>query len=68
MAAGLGAGLIGCVALGRLIQSQLYGVSALDPVALAGAGAAMAAVAVLACWVPARRASRLDPVIALRAE
>jgi predicted permease len=68
VAAGLGFGLAGCAALGRLLQSQLYGVSAFDPVTLAGAGVSLAAVAAAACWVPARRAARLDPVRTLRAE
>jgi putative ABC transport system permease protein len=68
VAVGLAVGLAACIALGRLIQSQLYGVSAFDPLTLTGAGAALAAVAALACWVPARRAARLDPVTTLRAE
>ena len=61
-------GLAGCAVLGRLLQSQLYGVSAFDSLTLAGAGAALAAVAAAACWVPARRAAGLDPVPTLRAE
>ena len=68
VAAGLAVGLGACLALGRLIQSQLYGISAFDPITLAGAGAALAAVAAVACWVPARKAARLDPVATLRAE
>jgi putative ABC transport system permease protein len=66
--AGLAVGLGACLALGRLLQSQLYGVSAFDPLTLAGAGAGLAVIAAVACWVPARRAARLDPVTTLRAE
>jgi predicted permease len=68
VAAGLAAGLLACLGLGRLLQSQLFGVSAFDPLTLASAGACLAAVAAVACWVPARRAARLDPVTTLRAE
>ena len=63
---GLLAGLAGAAGLRRLIESQLYGVSPLDPGVLAGVAAILAAVALAACLVPARRAMRVDPVVALR--
>ncbi len=65
---GLAAGLAGAAALRRLIESQLYGVSPLDPAVLATVAALLAAVALAACLVPARRATRVDPVTALRQE
>ncbi len=63
---GLVLGLGGALALTRLLATLLIGVGARDPVTLAGAAATLAAVAFLACYVPARRAARLDPVAALR--
>jgi len=64
---GLCLGLAGAVAATRLMSSLLYGVSATDPATLGGVSALIAVVAVLACWVPARRATRVDPMVALRA-
>jgi ABC-type antimicrobial peptide transport system permease subunit len=61
---GLGAALIGA----RLLSSQLYGVSARDPFTYAAICALLAAVALVASWVPAFRATRIDPMAALRAE
>ncbi len=68
--AGLGIllGLAGALALGKLIEGLLYGVSARDPLTLAGIALAQAAVALLACYLPARRAARVDPVLAIKAE
>jgi ABC-type antimicrobial peptide transport system permease subunit len=66
--AGLALGLIASVGLARLIRSMLYGTEALDPAVFALVGVTLLAVAAIACLVPAWRASRLDPVTALRSE
>jgi putative ABC transport system permease protein len=66
--AGLALGIAGVIFTGRLIESQLFGVSPRDPAALALAVAAFAAAGLLAIWWPSRRAGSLDPAIALRAE
>ena len=68
--AGLGTvlGLVGAALGGRLVQSLLYGVDALDPVAFTVVPALLVGVAALAVWLPARRASRGDPVTALRSQ
>src|SRR5205809_4350247 len=63
---GIGIGLV--FAVGRLIASQLYQVSAYDPVLLGGATVLLAATALMACLLPARRATRVDPILALRTE
>jgi len=65
---GLGIGLVAAFALGRLIASQLYQVSAHNPALLGGATILLAATALFACLLPARRASMVDPVQALRTE
>lgn len=67
-AVGIGIGLIGALGLGQLLRSVLVGVSAADPLVLIGALLGVFALATLACWLPARRAARVDPVVALRAE
>ncbi len=65
---GLAAGLAATLALARLLAAQLYGVASYDPFTLGAATTGLALVALLACWLPARRAARIDPMIALRAE
>ena len=64
--AGIGLGLAGAVALSRVVSAFLVGVSATDPITFAGVPALLLAVAIVASFVPARRASRVDPVDALR--
>jgi predicted permease len=66
VAAGIGLGLLGALVVGRALSGLLYGVSPADPVSLAGAAVVLLAVAALACYVPARYASRVDPLVALR--
>ena len=65
---GLGLGLVLSVAATRIFQSMLFGTKPLDPVVLSGVIATLLAVAVLACLVPAWRASRINPTQALRTE
>ena len=67
-AAGIVLGLGLAVALSRVLRGMLFGVSAFDPVAYAGLTVVLAGVALLASWLPARRAARVDPATALRAE
>jgi predicted permease len=68
--AGLGVviGLIGAFALTRLMQGVLYGVSANDPLTFGGVAVALLAVAAFASWLPALRATRVDPLVALRSQ
>jgi ABC-type lipoprotein release transport system permease subunit len=65
---GLGLGGCAALALARVLASLLYDTSPTDRLTLIGAGALLAAVALLACYFPARRATLLDPVVALRAD
>jgi predicted permease len=66
--AGLAAGLALAVAGTRFMKTMLYGVDAIDPATFAGVSALLCAIAALACWIPARRASRVDPIVVLREE
>jgi len=52
----------------RSMSTILYGVNAIDPATFAGVSALLCAIAALACWVPARRAARVDPMVVLREE
>jgi predicted permease len=65
---GIGVGLVAALLLTRLMAQLLFSVQAHDPLIYAGIAALLCAVATCACWLPARRATRVDPIIALRAE
>jgi ABC-type antimicrobial peptide transport system permease subunit len=67
-AIGVGIGLVGVMATTKLTESMVYGVSPTDPMTIAGGTLFLVAVALLGSLVPARRATRVDPILALREE
>jgi putative ABC transport system permease protein len=66
--AGIVIGIPVSLALGRVIRTQLVGVTVYDPLTFATTTLLLMLTAAIACWIPARRASRVDPMIALRYE
>jgi ABC-type antimicrobial peptide transport system permease subunit len=66
--AGLAVGLTMSTLVGRVLGTQLVGVTAYDPRTLATVAVLLTTIAAIACWIPARRAARVDPLVALRCE
>jgi ABC-type antimicrobial peptide transport system permease subunit len=64
--AGIACGMVGAIAATRVLRSLLFGVSATEPAVFAAAAAVLAAVALVASWIPARTATKVDPLEAVR--
>ena len=65
---GIGSGLVAALSLTSLVSNQLYGLPANDPLTLCGVALLLVSIALLACWLPAQRATKVDPLVALRHE
>jgi len=68
LALGLGLGVAGALAAAGMIRGLLFGIAPHDPVTFIAVGMTMAAIGVVACWIPALRAARIDPAITMRSE
>jgi ABC-type antimicrobial peptide transport system permease subunit len=68
VAIGVGLGLLASIALAKIIATQLWGVSPYDPWTLTCVPVVLLVTGLVACWLPARRAARVDPLVALRHE
>ena len=66
--AGVAIGAAGALALSRSLRTLVYGIGVADPLTYIAMAVALLAVTLVACWVPSRRATRVDPLVALRAE
>jgi len=68
VAVGVVAGVIAAISLTRFLEGMLYGVSVTDPLVFGAGTAALVVISLVACFIPARRAMRVDPIVALRYE
>jgi putative ABC transport system permease protein len=68
IAVGVGVGIVAAIGVGFLLKSRLYDVAPVDPLSLAAVTFILVSTALVACWLPARRAARLNPIVALRHE